>query len=199
MIGYLHGKVEIVGSDYVIIECAQVGYKVYMSTADISDISRNPDDVRIYTNLYIREDLIALYGFKNQEDLKLFELLISVSGVGPKAAINIFSVLTGNDIKFAILSDDVNAICKAPGIGKKTAQKLILELKDKFSLDTVFDERFESTGNSSAVLNDDYTVALEALVSLGYSAVEAKKALQNCTDRSAGVDKLIKEALKYLF
>lgn len=199
MIGYLHGKVEIIGSDYVIIECSQVGYKVFMSTGDISMLSGNSDDVRVYTSMYIREDVIALYGFLNQEDLKLFELLITVSGIGPKAAINLFSVMNGNDLKFAILSDDVTSICKAPGIGKKTAQKLILELKDKFSLDTVFEERMEGTSNVISNLSDEYAVAMEALVSLGYTAVEAKSALQKCPDKNASADQLIKDALRHLF
>lgn len=199
MIGYLHGKAEIIGTDYVIIECASVGYKVFMSTNDIAVITNNSEDIRVYTSMYIREDIIALYGFLNQEDLKLFELLITISGIGPKAAINIFSVMTGNDLKFAVLSDDVTSICKAPGIGKKTAQKLILELKDKFSLDTVFEERFDGANINSPLINDEFAAALEALVSLGYSATEAKSALNKCADKNSDADKLIKEALRYLF
>lgn len=199
MIGYLHGKAEIIGSDYVIIECYGVGYKVFMSTNDISVIMSNSDDVRVYTSMYLREDIIALYGFTNQDDLKLFELLITVSGIGPKAAISLFSTMTGNDIKFAVLSDDVNSICKAPGIGKKTAQKLILELKDKFSLDNVFEERFDAGNVVSSLITDEFAAALEALVSLGYSASEAKSALNKCSDKNADADKLIKEALRFLF
>lgn len=199
MIGYLHGKSEIIGSDYVIIECAGIGYKVFMSTNDIAMLSDNSEDVRVYTSLYLREDIIALYGFLNQEDLKLFELLITISGIGPKAAISIFSVMTGNDLKFAVLSDDVSTICKAQGIGKKTAQKLILELKDKFSLDSVFEERFDATAISASVISDEFAAAMEALVSLGYSATEAKQALNKCKDKDADADKLIKEALRFLF
>lgn len=199
MIGYLHGKAEIIGSDFIIIECAGVGYKVFMSTNDIALITGDSSDVKVFTSMYIREDIIALYGFLNQEDLKLFELLIGISGIGPKAAISIFSVMTGNDLKFAVLSDDVNTICKTPGIGKKTAQKLILELKDKFSLDNVFEERFDSTAVSTSAFNDEFAVALEALVSLGYTATEARTALNKCSDKNADADKLIKESLRFLF
>lgn len=199
MIGYLRGNAEIIGTDYVIIETNGVGYKVYMSTTDISVITNDSSDIKIYTSMYLREDIIALYGFLNPEDLSLFEMLIGISGIGPKAAISIFSVMSGNDLKFAVLSDDANSICKAPGIGKKTAQKLILELKDRFKLDSVFKERFESSAIGTLPVNDEFSVALEALVSLGYSAVEAKAALNKCTDKSADADKLLKEALRFLF
>lgn len=199
MIGYLHGKAEIIATDYVIIECSGIGYKVFMSTNDIAVLTNNGESVRVYTSMYIREDIIALYGFLNQEDLRLFELLITISGIGPKAAISIFSVMTGNDLKFAVLSDDVTTICKAPGIGKKTAQKLILELKDKFSLDSVFEERFDAANVTGSVIGDEFAAALEALVSLGYSATEAKQALNKCKDKNADADKLIKEALRFLF
>lgn len=199
MIGYLHGKAEIIGTDYAIIECHGVGYKIFMSTNDLSVITNTGDDIRVYTSMYLREDIIALYGFLSQEDLNLFELLITVSGIGPKAAINLFSTMTGNDIKFAVLSDDVNLICKTPGIGKKTAQKLILELKDKLSLENVFEERFDAGNIVSSVITDEFAAAVEALVSLGYSVSEAKSALNKCSDKNADADKLIKEALRFLF
>ena len=199
MIGYLRGDVTIIENDYTIIECQNVGYKVYMSANDISKAASASHDLQVFTSMYIREDIIALYGFLDKEDLALFELLITVSGVGPKAAINMFSVMSGNDIKFAIISDDVQTICKAPGIGKKTAQKLILELKDKFSLEHVFEERMELDTNNNPLISDDYAIALEALVSLGYSASEAKSALHKCKIEAEGPEQLIKEALKHLF
>lgn len=200
MIGYLKGNAEIIGKDYVIIECSNIGFKVFMATSDISLISVDSKNVTVYTNMYVREDIMTLYGFLNQEDLLLFELLIGVSGIGPKVALSLLSTMSGNDVKFAILSDDVTSISKAPGLGKKTAQKLILELKDKLNLDNVFEERYESTNmNTASSLSDDYMMAVEALVSLGYTPTEAKSALSKCTNQNADAEILIKEALRHLF
>lgn len=198
MIGFIYGKAEIIESDYVIVDCDNIGYKVFMNTQEIAYLSQERESVRIYTSMYVREDIIALYGFLRLEDLKLFELLITVSGIGPKAALNIFSTMSGNDLKYAILGDDITAICKAPGIGKKTAQKLVLELKDKFSLEKVFEEGLDINSTQSIQSNDEFSAALEALISLGYNISESRNALKKCQDSSATADKLIKEALRNL-
>ena len=198
MIGFLKGEVADIGSDHILIDCGGVGYRVFMSANDIA-AAASMQEIKVYTDLYLREEIIALYGFLEKEDLALFEQLITVSGVGPKAAMNLFSVMRGNDIKFAILSDDVTAICKAPGIGRKTAQKLILELKDKFSLDDAFEERMQTGSAVPAGTSEDQAVALEALVSLEYTAAEAKSALRKCKSEEPGPEPLIREALKYLY
>src|SRR5690554_1437219 len=131
MIGYITGDLTVVSQDSIIIEQAGIGYELTVPSSAINNLPSIGSDVKIYTYLHVREDILALYGFLNHDDLKVFKLLITVSGIGPKAAIGILSALTPDDLRFAILSEDVKAITQAPGVGPKTAKKLILELKDK--------------------------------------------------------------------
>lgn len=200
MIGYITGDLTVVSQDSIIIEQAGIGYELTVPSSAINNLPSIGSDVKIYTYLHVREDILALYGFLNHDDLKVFKLLITVSGIGPKAAIGILSALTPDDLRFAILSEDVKAITQAPGVGPKTAKKLILELKDKFKLDESFESRFtnsETTSNSNIVRVREET--LEALLVLGYSRTDASSAVRSIeiNDKTSAEDAL-KQSLRQL-
>lgn len=200
MIGYITGDLTVVSQDSIIIEQAGIGYELTVPSSAINNLPSIGSDVKIYTYLHVREDVLALYGFLNHDDLKVFKLLITVSGIGPKAAIGILSALTPDDLRFAILSEDVKAITQAPGVGPKTAKKLILELKDKFKLDESFESRFtnsETTSNSNIVRVREET--LEALLVLGYSRTDASSAVRSIeiNDKTSAEDAL-KQSLRQL-
>ena len=144
---------------------------------------------------------MQLYGFLSRDDLEMFRLLLNVNGIGPKAALGVLAGLTADELRFAVLSDDIKTISRAPGIGKKTAQKLILELYDKLKLEDAFEKKLaheqEATNLSGSVLHDGRQEAVEALVALGYSSTEAMKAVRKVTDVSPDdVEGLLKAALK---
>ena len=200
MIGYITGDLTVVSQDSIIIEQAGIGYELTVPSSAINNLPSIGSDVKIYTYLHVREDILALYGFLNHDDLKVFKLLITVSGIGPKAAIGILSALTPDDLRFAILSEDVKAITQAPGVGPKTAKKLILELKDKFKLDESFESRFtnsETASNSNIVRVREET--LEALLVLGYSRTDASSAVRSIeiNDKTSAEDAL-KQSLRQL-
>jgi len=131
MFAYIKGTLEYKCSDYLIVEANGIGYKIFTSISTIETAGRVGEQVKIYTYLHVREDIINLYGFLTQEELGMFELLISVSGIGPKAAISVLSSISPSKFGLAVITDDIKTLTKAPGIGNKTAQRIILELKDK--------------------------------------------------------------------
>ena len=158
--------------------------------------------MKVYTYLHVKEDLLQLYGFPTRDELQIFKLLLGVNGIGPKAGLGILSALSADELTFAILADDVTAISRAPGIGKKTAQKLILELKDKLKIEDVLDHQVEAangaaedTVNAQGLQAD----AVQALTALGYGSTEALQAVRKVEmDESTTVEDLLKGALKYL-
>ena len=131
MIAYLKGEIVEILEDRVILEAGNIGYNLFMPMAGVDAILHVGDETKTYTYLNVREDAMQLYGFLTKDDLNVFKLLLGVNGIGPKAALGVLSGLSADELRFAVLADDVKTISKAPGIGKKTAQKLILELKDK--------------------------------------------------------------------
>ena len=166
--------------------------------SDLSVSSVHGEEVKVYTYLHVREDAMILFGFLTKDDLFVFRLLLGVSGIGPKGALAILSVMTTDDLRFAVLGDDAKAIAKAPGVGAKTAQRLILELKDKLSLEDAFEQKLAKNDNpvqnkAKGAKNE----AIEALVALGYSSSEALKALNGIeiTD-DTDVEDILKAALK---
>ncbi|MDF2800308.1 MAG: ruvA [Anaerocolumna sp.] len=183
MISYIKGELVEVFEEGVVVESGGIGYEIKMPLSAISNLPRTKDDIKIYTYLYVREDAIGLFGFLTRDDLKTFKLLITVNGIGPKGALGILSSITSDNLRFAILSDDAKTIAKAPGIGSKTASKLILELKDKFKLEDVFEQSFinsnevQSPGMSAGSLYDLKKEAIDALVVLGYSGTDAAKVI----------------------
>ena len=198
MYAYIKGELAEKNIDSIVVEAAGVGYLIYIPTQYFDMLPDEGEDVKIYTYLCVREDAMILYGFLSKDDLEIFKLLITVSGIGPKGGLAILSTLSADDLRFAILSGDSKAISKAPGIGAKTAQRVILDLKDKLSLEEAFELKSEhvsrqNENGSSGVKNE----AVQALVALGYASSEALKALNGIeiTD-DMDVETLLKAALK---
>ena len=201
MIGYVKGILEEADDQCIIVDNHGIGYRIFVPGSVFSGAIPIGQEVKIYTYLNVKEDAMQLYGFATRDDLRAFKLLLGVNGIGPKAGLGILSALSADDLRFAVLADDAAAIAKAPGIGKKTAQKLILELKDKLKLEDAFEKKLaheqEAADISSSVLHDGRQEAVEALVALGYSSTEAMKAVRKVNDVSPDdVEGLLKAALK---
>lgn len=203
MISFICGQVADTTENSVIIETGGIGYEVFMTGTAIEQAVRKEGKVKVHTYFHVREDAMQLYGFWNKDDLQMFRLLLGVNGIGPKAALGVLAGLTSDELRFAVLSDDVKALSKAPGIGKKTAQKLILELKDKLKLEDAFEKKLaheqEAAVLAGADFHDGRQEAVEALTALGYSSSEALKAVRRVTDVDPGdVEAILKAALKQL-
>lgn len=198
MIGYLRGEVAGIYEDRVIIETGGIGYNIFMNGSSLSLIGGLGSNVKIYTYLSVREDAMNLYGFITKDDLDFFKLLISVNGVGPKAALAVLSVMNTDQLRFAILASDSKAIAKAPGIGNKTAERIILDLKDKINLERVIEaELTEGSVNADNELSAVRNEAAEALVALGYSSSYSYRAVREADITAEDdVEAVIKKALK---
>ena len=199
MYEYIKGKYIGINKDYVIIENNGIGYKIFTSGATMAEMPKVSEEVQLYLEQIVREDFIGLYGFKDREELEMFKLLISISGVGAKAALSLLSISRINNLKYAIIMEDDKHLCRAPGIGKKTAGRIILELKDKIKTDEVSEgvdiqQGFEdiAPSNSNAIGE-----ALGALLALGYSEKEAENALKK-VNRQESVENIINECLRVL-
>lgn len=201
MIAYLKGEVVEIEEDKLILECGTIGYNISMPASALDGTLRPGQEVKIHTHLHVREDAMQLYGFLTRDDLKMFRMLLGVSGIGPKAALGILSGLSADELRFAVLSDDVKTISRAPGVGKKTAQKMILELKDKLDLQEAFDTKTMHVQDASQAetrdLADARKEAVQALTALGYSGSEALRAVKQ-VDMSPdmNVEEILKQALK---
>ena len=200
MIAFVRGTAVDMTENSVIVEAGGIGYEIYMTGTDLSQIHMG-EEVKIHTYFNVREDAMQLYGFRSKDDLQMFRLLLGVNGVGPKAAVGVLAGITADELRFAILSDDVKTLSKAPGIGKKTAQKLILELKDKMKLEDAFELKLAHEQERAAVgageISDGRQEAVEALVALGYSSTDALRAVRKVTDVAPDdVEGLLKAALK---
>lgn len=202
MYAYIKGTVASIDGGSVVLDNHGIGYLIYVPGTVLDDLSVG-DEVKIYTYFSVREDAMQLYGFLSQDDLDLFRLLITVSGIGPKGAVGILSAMSADDLRFAILSDDAAAISKAPGIGKKTAQKVILELKDKLNLEEALEKQqdhIEKAAASKGAGGSAQSDAVMALEALGYSGTESMKAVRSAAEENpdAKVETLIKAALRFL-
>ena len=200
MIAFVRGTAVDMTENSVIVEAGGIGYEIYMTGTDLSQIHMG-EDVKIHTYFNVREDAMQLYGFRSKDDLQMFKLLLGVNGVGPKAAVGVLAGITADELRFAILSDDVKTLSKAPGIGKKTAQKLILELKDKMKLEDAFELKLAHEQEKAVAglgeISDGRQEAVEALVALGYSSTDALRAVRKVTDVAPDdVEGLLKAALK---
>lgn len=198
MYSYIKGILTDMEEDLVVVEAGGIGYNIYTTGQTFRLLPAIGQEVKLYTYLNVREDAMILYGFLTKDDLRVFRLLIGVNGIGPKGALAILSVMTTDDLRFAVLGDDAKAIAKAPGIGAKTAQRVILELKDKLSLEDAIEQRFEHAATEvEADAKNIRTEAVQALVALGYSSSEALKAVNGVElPEDADVEYLLKAALK---
>ena len=196
MYAYIKGSLEIKGNDYVVIENNGIGYKVFTPITTINKLGETGTQVKVYTHYHVREDDISLYGFYSLEELRMFELLIGVSGVGAKSANSILANITPSAFALAVITNNVKELTKLPGIGAKSAQRIILELKDKLKDDkSLASNDMEYT---EVVVSDDNVVeAISALQVLGYPAKEATKAVSSFDTGNMAVEEIIKKALLY--
>ncbi|HHW23670.1 MAG TPA: Holliday junction branch migration protein RuvA [Clostridiaceae bacterium] len=200
MFAYLHGTLARVSADSFIIDVNGVGYRVYVPASAISACPAVGSKIKVYTHYYVREDTQALYGFLTEEELKMFEQLLTVSGVGPKASLALVSNMPPSKFVLSVLTDDADSFTKAPGIGKKTAQRIILELKDKMKKEHV--DMQELAGNIQGIPSNNeskLSEAISALVMLGYSSQEASRAISAVYEDEKTIEQIIKEALKQMF
>ncbi len=199
MYEYIRGQFQGISKDYVVIELNNIGYKIFTSGNTMSNMPKVSEEVLLYLEQIVREDFIGLYGFTTREELEMFKLLLSINGVGAKAALSLLSISTVNNLKYAIMMGDEKHITRAPGIGKKTAQRIILELKDKLKPDELVKE--EDSLMDGIIEENDYSFnineTLGALVALGYTEKEAQKALEK-VDKTLTLESMIKESLKLL-
>lgn len=202
MFSYIRGLLVEVLGDTVVVESGGIGWNLHVPLSVLEKLPHIGEEVKVYTSFQVREDAMTLYGFFSRQDLQMFQLLLGVSGIGPKAALGILSSMTPDDLRIAILSEDVKAISKAPGIGPKTAKRMILDLKDRISMEDILSsgsiqEAAEVTSGVSA--GGAAKEAIEALAALGYSMSEAAKAVHQVelTD-DMSVEAVLKAALRYL-
>lgn len=201
MIQYIRGELIALEEDRVIVDVGGVGYGIFMSVHSMSLLPSVGEEVRIHTYLNVKEDAMQLFGFLTRDDLQVFKLLIGVNGIGPKGGQAILSVLSPDDLRFAVLAGDVKAISAAPGIGKKTAEKLILELKDKFHVEDALEHAAISKesspgGNAGGEIQSE---AVQALAALGYGSTESLKAVKKVEiSEDTTVEDVLKQALKYM-
>ncbi|EJT5918425.1 Holliday junction branch migration protein RuvA [Clostridium perfringens] len=199
MYEYIRGQFQGISKDYVVIELNNIGYKIFTSGNTMSNMPKVGEEVLLYLEQIVREDFIGLYGFTTREELEMFKLLLSINGVGAKAALSLLSISTVNNLKYAIMMGDEKHITRAPGIGKKTAQRIILELKDKLKPDelTSEEEQLIEGINDNSDYSFNINETLSALMALGYTEKEAQKALEK-VDKTLSIENMIKESLKLL-
>lgn len=197
MYAYIKGVLEEKCEDCIIIENNGIGYNVQTSLSTFQNIGATGNDVKVYTYLYIREDAMNIYGFLSREELSMFELLISVSGVGPKAAISLLSSVTPSKFGLAVITDDIKTLVKAKGIGNKTAQRIILELKDKIKKEQLASIKMGNEGSEIPEGGDsEISEAVSALMVLGYTANEASQAVLAVYKDDMDLETLIKNSLR---
>lgn len=201
MIAYIKGILADITEDGIVLENQGIGYDIRVPLSVLNQLPSIDRELKIYAYMYVREDALQLYGFLTKDDLNLFKLLITVNGIGPKAALGILSTISPDDFRFAVLADDAKTIAKSPGIGAKTASKLILELKDKLKLEDVFEQKLNHTKENerieeesvSSIRND----AIQALTALGYTNTDALKAVRKVELKDGmSVETVLKLSLK---
>lgn len=201
MFAYLKGIIADISADNCVIDVHDIGYNVMMSGHTISNLPGIGEVVKIYTYTNVKEDTFQLFGFLRKDELELFKILITVNGIGPKGGLSLLSAMDADDLRMAIASQDVKALSKAPGIGKRTAERLILELKDKLSVTaSMIDREINQYQAASAVDNTNKREAVDALVALGYGHSESLKAVNDVEGGdNMEVGDLLKAALIKIF
>ena len=189
MISYLNGKILNKGNNYVIITVGGIGYQVFVNSTMLADLQIG-QDAEVYTHQYVREDSLDLYGFKSMGDLEMFELLLSISGIGPKSALGVLAVASVEDVKESIARGDSSLLTKVSGIGRKTAERVVLELREKIGKLKFETGNLKSGGGSAS--GDE----IDALMALGYSMVQARDALRAVDPKIKDSGERIRQALK---
>ncbi len=196
MFAYIKGSLEQKTNTYVVIDVGGIGYKIFMATKAIESLGEIGDVVKVHTHYYVREDNISLYGFNTNEELRMFELLLQVSGIGAKSAIAMLSEISPSSFALAVISDDISQLVKIPGIGKKTAARIILELKDKLKTEEAITKTEEV--KLSIASEEETSEAIAALQVLGYTRKEIEKVFEKIDTKNLELEEIIKQALKYL-
>lgn len=205
MIGYLRGTIAEIGVNLVILDVNGIGYNIYIPTDFAGRLHTCSGELKIFTYTHVKEDAFLLYGFPNNDELELFKLLISVNGIGPKGALAILSTFTANELRFAIYAQDIKKLSQAPGVGKRTAERIILDLKEKIHIEDNLESKeasFEGDilKTASAFEMQNKKDAVEALVALGYSKTDTMQAINKIeVTESSTTESILKEALKHLF
>ena len=194
MFAYIKGSLEMKSSGYIVIDINGLGYKVFMSQNNIDTIGELHDIIKVFTYVKVREDDISIFGFKTQEELKMFELLISVSGVGAKSALVMLSCIEPSDFAIAVISNDVKVLAKVPGIGNKSAQRIILELKDKLKEEQL-EEKLKDSSKKLKDNSENINEAISGLMVLGYSKKDIEKAFEHLDIDNLSIEDLIKKGL----
>jgi len=198
MIAFVNGILEMKLNGYIVIDVGGVGYKVFMSETAIDSLGNIGDKVKVYTHHHVREDDISLYGFLTMEELNMFELLISVSGVGAKSALSILANVEPSSFALAVISNDTSKLVKIPGVGAKTAARIVLELKDKLKNQDLVDKKKENIVKKSEVNNKEVDEAISALQVLGYTRKDIEKVFEKIELENLSLEEMIKLGLKYL-
>ncbi len=200
MIGFVQGKVDAISEDNVVIDTGGIGYNVRISAKTAQELPGIGQEVRLYTYTSVREDGISLFGFLSRDSLDIFKKIITVNGIGPKGGLAVLSVMSADELKFAIISGNAQAITKAPGIGKKTAERVILDLKDKISVEDTQIRKEISSYDGLPQTGKAQSEAVEALTTLGYSATDALHAVRQIEHaEEMDVEAILKLALKNMF
>lgn len=197
MFAYIKGNLEIKTNGYVIVDVGGIGYKIFMSQNAIEKLGESGKEVKIHTYVRVREDDISIFGFNSNEELRMFELLLSVSGIGAKSSLTILSNISPSSFALAVISNDIGKLKKLPGIGPKTAQRIILELKDKLKTEEAVEDNVEEI-KEAIIENDKVSEAISALQVLGYSRREIDVALENIDKNSLSIEEIIRQGLKNL-
>ncbi len=199
MLAYIKGSLEIKTTGYVVVETNGIGYKIFMSETAIERLGEIGSTVKIHTYMRVREDDVSIFGFNTNEELRMFEMLLSVSGIGAKSAITILSNISPSSFALAVISNDINTLKKLPGIGPKSAQRVILELKDKLKTEEAIAKN-EPTEEIKIAIHEDEKVseAISALQVLGYSRKEIETAMQKIDTTSLSVEDIIRRGLSNL-
>jgi len=189
---FIVGDVVSIKEDYIVLNNNGIGYKIFTSTNSMIKLEIGMKNALIYTYFNVREDGVFLYGFTSEDEINMFKLLLLVSKVGPKIALGILSTLTPTQINKAIIIKDLELLCKAPGIGKKTAERIVLELKDRV------DKNIETEEEIEEISFNDYHEAVQGLMSLGYTKLEIDKTIRNMDISKMSIEDIIRETLKKL-
>ena len=197
MYAYIKGSLEEKTKDSIVVETSGIGYKIFVSEQTMEKLGELGEKVKIYTHYHVREDCISLYGFLSNEELKMFELLIQVSGIGAKTAIAMLSKITPSEFALAVISNDIKTLTTIPGIGSKSAQRIVLELKDKLKTEDAISKE-ELSEKSSTANNENVEEAIQALQILGYNKGEIKKVIEKLKVKDSSTEEIIKLALKQL-
>ncbi|WP_291579096.1 Holliday junction branch migration protein RuvA [Clostridium sp. UBA6640] len=195
MYEYIKGRFIGINKDYVVVDNSNIGYKIFTSGNTMSQMPPTDSEVLLYVQQIVREDFIGLYGFITKDELAMFNLLLTINGVGAKATLSLLSICTVRNLKYAILTGDEKTLTKAPGVGKKIAQRIILELKDKIHLEDMMEDDVdhETIIEMDSVVNEVFG----ALIALGYSEKEAEKAVK-AVGKDGTVEEMIKRCLRHL-